>query len=365
MTGSRRRSRLPIGLSVGLSLAGCERSQSAVTTTESPVTPVRPSASRASQKSVVSLDQRFVSGAVYGNRIARRVLYTWTTDDQIDQLRTHKVLLTRKRSPQKGMARFDRTIQGQEGAVETLLQKAGWDRRRFAWPNAWATVGGWQRETYGDRLVRIQLREDAIIGIYEAYTDKPWRFVSMSDEPVAVETVLARPEMLAAVYHLSDIDSYGMDTFASASLFREYVIVNELMIESWSIGTQAIVDEIRDGAALLQAFRQVLGRSPNTAIGTWYQWKRHVANNVWPAPVKKPSTHWLYEANLSLPNQVYRPDVDTLTRLSATLTAAAEVQGESLIHRPDADRLRAFWREHADEHVPVVTPGPSAEPGTF
>src|SRR4029079_12685663 len=112
-----------------------------------------------------------------------------------------KVLLSRTQSATKGLALFDRLLEARTDPASRLLRQPGLARRRFAWSNPWATLLGWgASERYGTELVRVTLRDQARIGIFDDSLATPWRFVETDNTPVPIEQALAAPERIAAVY---------------------------------------------------------------------------------------------------------------------------------------------------------------------
>ena len=361
---SRVRKGLQLGLSLGLSLSGCERAS--VPTTEAPdERPAvvesgeleRPAAARPGPARKNTLAQRLADTAVYRDRFARRVLYTWTTRDQIAGLQEHPVLLSRTRSPTRGPARFDRVLRAQSTPMAKLLARPGWDRRRFAWSAPWATLAGWPGESYGDQLVRITLRPEAIMGVFEPEADEPWSFVDLRGGAVDQKTVLQSPERLVAVFHVSAPESPGDGTFFNPGRFREYAIVNERMIEEWAIGTADIAQQLRRDVALLTDLRRhVADTRAAASLPHWTVWSGRVSEEIWNRRPSSADTLDRYAANLAWVNSLYMPSPERLDPLIERLVAAVGAQQSELVHRPDADHLREFWKERTDQAVPALSP---------
>jgi hypothetical protein len=104
--------------------------------------------------------------AVYHDKFARRILYSWTTTEQIDDLRKTKRLLVRDESPTNGASYVDQVLYALSLRGDLVAQKiytAPFAKMRFAWPSMWATRAGWPNEQYGDQLIRITLKVDAWI----------------------------------------------------------------------------------------------------------------------------------------------------------------------------------------------------------
>lgn len=182
---------------------------------------------------------------------ARRTFYTWTTDDQIAELRAGKVLLSREESPEHGASYYEQVVHAlaARDPLAKLLDTTTFAKSRFAWPAPWATREGWTNEHYGDQLVRVTLRPDAIILALSTATGA---FEARSLDGAAADP-LAHPERIAAVFHVRT----GRDVDPK---FREYIVCNEAMV-TWSIGTPEIRAELVAERALLVALHAQLSSS--------------------------------------------------------------------------------------------------------
>lgn len=134
-----------------------------------------------------------------------RVLYTWTTADQIAALRAGGRLLRRERSARSGYSRFDRSLRAvpteQQSAIHRRLLSKGYTCRRFAWPMPWATLMGWGEETYGCQLLRIELKPEAQIAAVEPSAGaKAGRW--LLDAGRGLEAAEIDPKKIGAVFHV-------------------------------------------------------------------------------------------------------------------------------------------------------------------
>ena len=204
-----------------------------------------------------SLDPLFAN-PVTAAKFARRELYTWTTTEQIEELRTTHVLLSREDSPTYGASGFEKTIYAlaEKGdRTAAMLDSTGFAKSRFAWPAPWATRAGMPGEDYGDQLIKIRLRDDAIVLMLDAQTGK-FTAHDLADREIPVETVA--PEKIGAIYYVTPE-------------YREYVVPNESMIAAWSVGTDDIYAEIAREATALDALR------PTHGVGYEAQWAASLA----------------------------------------------------------------------------------------
>lgn len=225
-----------------LAVLACERRREVVPVRADPV----PSASA----SVAGSDLRaeavkafLAPFAVSDERPVAKVLYSWTTDAQVDELDKTKILLSRSESATSGPAAIDREIAGRPAsdAIARLLRDRAYAKKRFAWTAPWATALGMTGTSYGDRLMRIELADDAIVARFMVQSGT-WELFDMQGQHVDEKTLLAHPERLAAIYHAS------YDVAPGKPAYREYVIVNESRVAEWSVSTEAI-DHLLDESA--------------------------------------------------------------------------------------------------------------------
>lgn len=247
-----------------------------------------------------------------------RVVFTWTTAEQLEALKAGERFLSREESPTRGPSIFDLVVQRLAGAGDPaagLLREPRFRRARFAWSAAWPTLRGWEGETYGDRLLRVVLRPEALVLRLHARRGFLGA-AELSGRAVPITEVTAHPERLAAVLFVQDFGpGYGsmLGSAAETALYREVVLVNEAMLESWESGTDAIDRELDRSVDLVTAFRGYLAsgcvRSLPTvsALAAW-----GLAGDE-----EDPVRAW-YRA-LSIAGSRYDPSVPVLDALLAAL----------------------------------------------
>jgi hypothetical protein len=176
--------------------------------------------------------------------------------------------------------------------------------RRFGWPHAWATVAGWEGETYGDMLIRIELVDDAMIARFRPDQRRAWTFFDLDGRPIPGPTALAQLERLVVVHHIGP--------------FREAVIVNEAMIARWQLATPEVAREIARGVELLRALeRQIENERADERLSE------------------------LWTVCLAFPNDHYQLTAAKLKHVRAMLEAARAVQGARIEHYPLGRRTSA------------------------
>ena len=291
----------------------------------------------------------------------RRTLYTWTTADQIDELlRTH-TLLSRVESPRHGRSFYDRKMDALWLAgdkLAALLRAPAFQKARFAWPAPWATMLGFPGETYGTELISVTLKPEAWIVLHRTSTNS-WETRDQQGVIVSQADTLKHPQRIAAVHFVHDQITPPSTTGtvrASAGdgreAYREYILCNESMIESWSVGS-AVTAEILAGADTVEAAAKYFAAHPPPPQRT-DRWNAHVALLVWPGVVPSSTPKELYETALAFPNPNYAIDPEALRALATRLRALKQ-RAPGTTHRP----LTAF---PGARPVPVPPPPPPPSP---
>jgi hypothetical protein len=307
MSKKIKRKVISLGLSLGLSAAGCEtRVEKAPPPSTAKENPNTSPDLRIEEKKKAA---QFVIApyAVDAENFARKTLYTWTSPNQINELRLRPILLTKSESETLGPSGFDKRVQAERGAnyeMTELLAKPQLSLRRFAWTTPWATILGFQNEAYGNQLVKITLKDDALIASFTPGKSKHWDLVDLSNKSVDRDVLQEHPERLAAVYYEAQ-DEKG------ALLYREYVLCNESMIERWEYATPDIITEM---SAQEDALRKLI------------EWAR-VAKD--PKEVES-----FFARTTSFPGRPYTASVEDLTALADLLLVHKAAQIDAITATP-------------------------------
>jgi hypothetical protein len=262
--------------------------------------------------------------AVSHQDFIRRTLYSWTVPEQIEELRADPTLLTRSMSSngQRGRSADLILAAAEQDEFAKLLSELRFEKRRFAWTNPWATAMGFTGEGYGDRLLAITLKEDAIVGRLLADRARlTWAFFDLAGQQLDPQTVRDHSERLAAVYFVDESDPAfcGGSFHTLGSVMREFFLCNEQMIEGWSAFTPEIQAEVERGIAALDTLSSALaGRacSDVDVFGFGIEcWRERVMVEWRAAPDVESTLLGMYEQSLAFPNDLYLPRRDNLERL--------------------------------------------------
>ncbi|MDB4990121.1 MAG: hypothetical protein JWN04_5299 [Myxococcaceae bacterium] len=282
-----------------------------------------------------------VAEGVAARAEARRVLYSWTTAEQASELRSSGLLLTRSE-------RSDGTRTTLSGALATLanandplaklLVGPSFQKGRFGWPSAWATLRGWPGESYGTTLLRIVLKPEAWLA---RLVNDRLEVVDLQNQPVTTDAASKSPERIAAVYYVSTGDGStnaqcGSFLGCAPSAYREYFINNESMVEEWSLGTDVILAELERGRKLVAGVRAaaVAARAAygvpsecdisGAALCTWLDSPLY----TWTEPAEP-----AYLQALALTSAYYVPTIENMDALDQALRDALFVP-DPFTHKP-------------------------------
>lgn len=286
---------------------------------------------------------RLAGYAVTNASFARRVLYTWTSEEQIDELASKHVLLSRSESPKYGKSFYDRKMEERWMAgdkLAALLRAPAFLKARFAWTAPWATLLGWPGESYGGQLIEVTLKPDAWIVMFRTATSS-WEGRDLSGAVVPMEKLLKRPDRIAAIHFVHDAVVPPPATGAAPArvsapdgrdAYREYVLCNESMVESWAIGTERIQAEIQAGAEILEATAKFFAVQP-PPVQRSDRWNAHVALIVWPGLVEVSNAKEAYEAALAFPNTNYAIDPQQIRAIATALRGISQ-RAKSTVWKP-------------------------------
>lgn len=259
--------------------------------------------------------------------IARTVFWSWTTPEQIAEIRAGGPLFSREARDDLGPGHLYTVLASlaeqwrAPGAgndprlpiVEALLDPA-YHRGRYTWINPWATCAGYHGESYGDQLLRLELRPDAWLARIFSL-DGAVDIVDLANQPVSLERFLAEPKRLAGVYFVSGLTG-GKGSFgALAGPYREVYIGNRAMVARASLGTEEIRQGMTQAAASLRALWQM----------PWEPYLFPIEQNAWLAYVPQvwrdaASEGWAgYHGGLCFPDLAYWPTKDNIEVLAGIM----------------------------------------------
>ncbi|MEO7092911.1 MAG: hypothetical protein ABI175_06655 [Polyangiales bacterium] len=217
---------------------------------------------------------------------ARRTLYSWTSSPGARWLVKHEppVLLRWQVHPHPpDVSFYDVHLRSTEDdTMGGMLGSPPFDHVRYAWPNPWGACDGLGDERYGDQLIRVALRPESLLVRFVPRTDEgldgriddgnpyrfglpEWSFFDLAGNEVPRVEALANARRIAAVFHASPTRRRP-EAGVGFSGYREYVLVNESMIESWSLGSPEVRAALGEAADVVDGL--VVPGSPLAAPRT-------------------------------------------------------------------------------------------------
>jgi hypothetical protein len=256
---------------------------------------------------------------------SQRVFYSWTTDEQVAELRAGGPLFSRSERPGMGrglafteLAAFAAADDTPDRQLAAALESEVFAKVRFTWTNPWATLLGFPGETYGTQLLEIELEPEAWIAVFNA----TGLFVyDATGEVVPIETALADPQRIGAIYYQSSADDASdyCGTFSFGAVgFREFILGNISMVKRWSLSTPAIVERLQADIAALRAFEEMLAC---VSVGDQGSWSSAVSCQ-WSEGHFSGSFLLDYEFSLGIPSELYWPSQENIEALIAALEAS-------------------------------------------
>lgn len=264
---------------------------------------------------IPTLEQRLAERAVTEEHIARAELYSWTTRDQVAQLRQTQMLLVataKTRGAPSPYSRLLLRLARRDGPTrdmaKLLSEHPGLTKRRYAWPNPFATAVPLGERSYGHALVHIVLKDEALVVKLDPLAPEPFSFVDLKDKPVPMVEALAHPERIGAIFHLRLKTDGG-------PRFREYIVCNEAMIARWSVGTA------HERAAVAADSELVAALLPSDLLTMLGKDEPLDAPAAWSRALDKPGLLDAWRASLAFDSPKYKPSKRTLEAIAASLAS--------------------------------------------
>jgi hypothetical protein len=288
--------------------------------------------------------------AIYNDDFVRKTFYTWTSLEEVNQVRGNKVLLIKSKSETKGYSLFDLALRDssfKNNPVAKVLCEDRFAKKRFAWPNAWATVMGWETEKYGEQLIKVVLKDDAIIGMFNE-TDKqnPFTFYDMKGNRIGTTNAILQKEKIAAMYHVGLTKSKRSETNMAGTYinpnqvksvetlvpYREYVILNASMIKFWAYGTDDILTEMSNEVALLDKVRDFCKNSKGKGVndGMQYYDKTHGSDYFWRSNWKENNSVANYFACICFQNDFYLLNKSRIDAIISAMKKCIKAQAQPI-----------------------------------
>lgn len=256
--------------------------------------------------------------------IARLTLYTWTKPDQIEALAKDPTLLTRGESPEFGTSFFEQVLEQRaqtKDSLAQLLRTAAFAKQRYAWVAPFATRIGLGNESYGDELIQVVLKPESWFVIMKMSSPE-LLVVDANNQPVNKADVLAHPERLAAAYFAQDKPVTGYRASMAGPDerigYREYVLFNESMIASYSVGTPAIAAELETETRAVESLLRYV-KTNETHVDYFNKWVVDIATTTWASPPDLQSPLKTFESSLAFADYPYMPAERNLTSLVENL----------------------------------------------
>ncbi len=213
--------------------------------------------------------------AIFNEEFITNELYSWTTVEQVNIIKTNQKVLLKSSSEKFGPSAYDMLLEKhkKEGdEIAGLLLNGLFAKKRFAWPHPWATVRGYPGENYGDQLLRFTFKEEAIVGSFiSSDQDTLFRFYDMTRKRLSIAYVKQNFDRIAYVYFVNvrNTDKKMMHYRGTMKRransikrssgpfpYREYVICNEDMIKEASIGTGLIKKKMEEDISFLKLIQK-------------------------------------------------------------------------------------------------------------
>lgn len=259
------------------------------------------------------------------------VFFTWTTLEQVSELRQGGDLFSRSERPELGRGSSLEALDNfsastdSEADIAAILSQKIFTKVRYAWKNPWATRMGWPGEQYGNQLVRIELRETAWLAIFDG---ESLYFIDMAGKIVVPDDVRLTPERVGAIVFVRSASAggplcttFGVPIFSTFDAiggigYREVLLGNLSQVKEFSVGTEEIGQRLTSDIERLEAFKTELEACG--AIPYDSNWNATVVC-AWELGANAALSPYVH--SLAFPNDYYQPSPTTIGAIIETLRA--------------------------------------------
>jgi len=257
--------------------------------------------------------------AVSNHSPLRGVVWSWTTAEQIAELRAGESLFSRVTNKDGERGYLHQVLQQKTGLAAELLRSKRFDKGRFGWWNPWATCDGFRGERWGDRLLRIELRTDGWLAVVRSSEPKP-KVLDLDNREVSETRLSTQPERLAGAYFVHDALLGGERDWCDPSVggwatgYREVYLGDELRVGRWSYDSPQLRDRLTAAANALEA----LGNAADERPTPMCKWQQEVAH-CWEDGGRPMTPLETFRRGLAFSSPEYNATPENLRRLAALL----------------------------------------------
>jgi hypothetical protein len=261
----------------------------------------------------------FDADAVSNQSPLRSVLWSWTTPEQVRELRDGSPLFTRVTNKDGERGYLYTVLQKKNGLAADLLRGKRFDKGRFGWWNPWATCDGFFDEKWGERLLRLELVPEAWLAVVRSSQPEPTVF-DLDNRPVSKDQLEGQPQRLAGAFFIHDQLNGDERWWCNPSIggwarfYREVYLGDESLIRGWSIDTPQIRERLTSAADRLEA---LASRTDGNQF--WRcQWQQRTLAD-WDERSRPADAFTAYRRSLAFSSPEYNEDAGTLKHLATLL----------------------------------------------
>jgi len=278
-----------------------------------------------------SLTKLFRRHTVLNDYYYRRYLYTWTTQKQVADFKRDKKLLIKGRGVRE-VSFYEKALTSdgfKDHPLAAILREERFYNKRFSWVNSWAICNG--EKNYGSQLLRITLKKEALICRINPYYPAETEVMDKFGKSIPFKDLESVKHRIAAVYYINDLYKrkrykkvrtswpikMGYKRFMKENFYREYIIVNEEMIESVEHRPKLLAGKIQREIDMLESLLKII--SKGSSIYDRYVNYQYTPD-VWSAKeLDVNSVADVYFYSLAFPNKEYQLTVKNIGNLIQVL----------------------------------------------
>ncbi len=274
--------------------------------------------------SLLAIIQRYI---VTNDNYYRNILYSWTTQEQADQIKTEQKVLIKGRGINE-ISFFEDSLRSKRFVNHPLakvLREEQFQNKRFSWTNSWAICNG--EKNYGNVLLKMTLKDSALICRVNPFYPDSAQLIDKKGNVIPMNEIDSIKNRIAAVYYIND--QYKQirytkvyPTFQEISnmseklpeqyFYREYIVINEDMIESVDYYSIELLNELKKEIEFLELLLIKLNKSSDKNENSIMWCTKGMWND---SELQKDYLPSLYYYSLAFPNENYKLSSENIQKL--------------------------------------------------
>jgi len=262
----------------------------------------------------------FAKQAISDAQPIRTEAYIQLTDSEVETLeKTHTLVPKPSQAAPGALTNLLAQLRQSATDPQRSLLSALTERFRYTrttWPNPWALRLVEHPASEHMNPVLVKFKPDAW---FVRIADRVVSVLDVNNGPVTIESAVANPGRIAAIYYVIDDTAAGVSNACEGGL-RELALGNEAMVESFSIGTSEILARLNADLSAFETLFQAARPCSSVDKGGGQTFHTYTVCTSWDY-FDALSEYSAYVWALSNPVEQYKPSSQNISNLVEALKA--------------------------------------------